>query len=95
MLEVSSPERIDAVHWYGVECVRVGTSLQVVVTRFNDDGSGTVTSRTAYGAKPIKIKMASASVPLSVGGKLGADGSVLIDTDQFNGVVDNVFVQVG
>ena len=36
-----------------------------------------------------------ASLPLSVGGKLNADGGIVKDnTDQFNGLIDNVLLDI-
>lgn len=45
-------------------------------------------------AAVIDVKMSSASVPLSVGGAVKADGRIYTQNDQFNGRIDNVTLQM-
>jgi hypothetical protein len=94
-VDVTSPVEVDSTHWYGARCVRHGTSLDVIVTKFNDDGTTEVTTTSVSSRHVIKVKMADASVPLSVGGKVNHDGTLQLDSDQFNGLVDNVFLSIG
>jgi hypothetical protein len=65
--------------WHAVTCRRDGTALTVAV-----DG---VQSGSA--AVPAKLSVAN-SRPLSIGGK-----GAFADNDQFNGALDNVWVQIG
>ncbi|MEU4238718.1 LamG-like jellyroll fold domain-containing protein [Actinoplanes sp. NPDC026619] len=65
--------------WHAVACRRTGTTLSVVV-------DGVERGRTAV---PAKLSVTN-SRPLSIGGK-----GAYADNDQFNGALDNVWVEVG
>jgi hypothetical protein len=65
--------------WHAVACRRTGTTLSVTV-------DGIERGRTAV---PAKLSVTN-SRPLSIGGK-----GAYSDNDQFNGVLDNVWVQIG
>lgn len=93
-LLVTSSVVVDSTHWYTATCVRTGSTLQVVVSKINSDGTTTTTTTTKRSQGVINISMPAKSTALSIGGKLDADGSVSTDSDQFNGLVDNVLVQV-
>ena len=87
---VEVAEAIEPSVWYRVACERDGDTLRLTVER---PDTGVV--REATGSGPIgAVGMADASSPLSVGGKVGADGQVVEHPDQFNGAVDNVFVRI-
>jgi hypothetical protein len=65
--------------WHAIECSRTGTTLTVLV-----DG-------TPRGSTTVPAKLAvSNERPLSIGGK-----GAFADNDQFNGALDNVWVQIG
>jgi hypothetical protein len=66
-------------HWHAVACQRTGSTLAVLV-------DGVVRGSTAL---PAKLTVANAR-PLSIGGK-----GAFADNDQFNGALDNVWVQIG
>jgi hypothetical protein len=87
---VRSPVSISRGAWYRAFCRRAGTQVVLKVARIISGGLGTFTSTTANGGTG-DVDMGG-SVPLSAGGKLSADGLlVLAATDQFNGIVDRVF----
>jgi hypothetical protein len=65
--------------WHAVECRRTGISLTVFVDGI-PRGSATV---------PVKLSVTNRR-PLSIGAKGAFD-----DNDQFNGALDNVWVQIG
>lgn len=90
-VQVTSTVEVDSTHWYRAECVRVGTRLDVVVKRLG--GGSTVTTSTT-GPAVLKVKMAAGSIPVSIGGKLNANGTVNPDSDQFNGRIDNAYVRI-
>jgi concanavalin A-like lectin/glucanase superfamily protein len=65
--------------WHAVQCRRAGTTLAVLV-------DGVVRGSTTV---PAKLTIANGR-PLSIGGK-----GAYTDNDQFNGALDNVWVQIG
>jgi len=65
--------------WHAVQCRRAGTTLAVYV-------DGVLRGSTAV---PAKLSVSN-SRPLSIGGK-----GAFVDNDQFNGALDNVWVQIG
>lgn len=65
--------------WHAVQCRRAGSSLSVLV-------DGVVRGRTAV---PARLSVAN-DRPMSIGGK-----GAFADNDQFNGALDNVWVQIG
>ncbi|XVU25983.1 LamG-like jellyroll fold domain-containing protein [Actinoplanes sp. CA-054009] len=65
--------------WHSIECRRVGTTLFVLV-------NGYLRGRTAI---PAKLSVTN-NRPMSIGGK-----GAYADNDQFNGALDNVWVQIG
>jgi hypothetical protein len=65
--------------WHAVQCRRTSTILSVLV-------DGVVRGRTAV---PARLSVAN-DRPMSIGGKGAFD-----DNDQFNGALDNVWVQIG
>ncbi|SNY74398.1 LamG-like jellyroll fold domain-containing protein [Paractinoplanes atraurantiacus] len=65
--------------WHSVECRRVATNLFVLV-------NGYLRGRTTI---PAKLSITN-DRPMSIGGK-----GAYADNDQFNGALDNVWVQIG
>lgn len=66
-------------HWHAVQCRRAGKVLEVLV-------DGVVTGSITV---PAKLSVSNQR-PLSIGGK-----GAYADNDQFNGALDNVWVQIG
>lgn len=91
-LFVQSPVRVNATDWYRITCTRESTSLTLRVIWFRDGREPATTTTTGTGLTG-QVQMAR-TVPLAVGGKLDAAGHLVSSTDQFNGVIDRVFLNV-
>lgn len=89
---VVATTRVDASRWYRVRCRREGGTVTLTLTRWSSDGSPVAQSWSATGPTG-DLTPASASVPLSVGGKLSG-GAVDGHADQFNGSVDEVVLSI-
>jgi hypothetical protein len=86
---VRSSVRVQPGQWYRALCRRAGHGLVLRVAAVSASGAGPFTRDRADGDIGV-VDMADA-VPMSVGGKLSADGSMdLAATDQLNGAVDRV-----
>ncbi len=73
--------------WYRVRCSRNGQAVTIRVWKLTSSGPVSVSSATRRG--PIGSVAFPRLFPLSVGGKLDADGAVASgSSDQLNGVVD-------
>lgn len=86
--------RVDPNLWYRVRCKRVADTVSLMIQEYRGDGS----VRTVYVSKSGTIGSLvwpKAHTPLSVGGKLKADGSILSSaTDQFNGLVSQPILRI-
>lgn len=90
---VEAPGAVDPGQWYRARCVRRGDAVSLAFARMTDDGPGEWTVVTKRG--PIGSVIMPAETPLSIGGKLGATGSLASSsTDQFNGAIDGVFFRL-
>ncbi len=83
--------------WYRATCQRSGTALTVTLQHFTDqgavDGTWSAVRRNASGFGAVS--WTDPSVPLTVGGKLNAKSTAVnVASDQFNGTVDNVVVDI-
>jgi len=87
---VRSPVRVRPGRWYTVRCSREDDR---VTLQLSERGSGTTQDVSATGRTGSLD--ASGDLPLSVGGKLTAQGTaVRSNSDQFNGEVDDVVLLV-
>lgn len=90
-VQVRSSVTVTPDTWYRAVCERNGSKVTLSVTRLGNGASWTSSATGATGS----LRPSSASVPLSVGGKLDASGRLMTGSaDQFNGKVDNAFVNV-
>jgi hypothetical protein len=90
-VSVTSSRAVTPGTWYRVVCIRDGSTVTLVVSRLSDD------KRWVYSASGVTGSMhpASRTLPLSVGGKVTSRGTLRADdADQFNGVIDNVFLDI-
>lgn len=79
--------------WYSAVCSRVGSTVTLRITE-HLSGGDRVTSSRASGSIG-SVRWPKTRTPLSVGGKLAADGSVIRSaTDQFNGVISGPFLDI-
>jgi hypothetical protein len=80
--------------WYRMRCYRESDGLTVTVRELGDDGWGRALSARVNG--PVGTVSFPASVPVSIGGKVDAEGELIKSaTDQFNGWIANPAVQIG
>jgi hypothetical protein len=88
---VRSPRTVVPGDWYRATCLRDGSTLTLTVRRLAD---GKVW-RYSRSGQTGSLQAPSRSLPLSVGGKLTARGTIAVkSSDQFNGRVDNAFLNV-
>jgi Laminin G domain len=87
---VRSSTKVATGTWYRAVCERNGSKVTLTVKRLGTGKKWVDSASRSTG----KLRPASRSVPLSVGGKLDASGRLVRSADQFNGRVDNAFVNV-
>jgi hypothetical protein len=89
-VEPKSRMKVEPGHWYSVTCARVGRTVTLVVRSLAGHQADRVALRGDTGSVT-----ASGSTPLAVGGKVTDEGRVIrLNSDQFNGLVDDVFLEV-
>lgn len=87
---VKSRTTVDRDTWYAATCSRVDGVMTLTVQPVGGQAESQSVRSTAG-----SVGMGSPSVPLSVGAKVGASGTVVAgNADQFNGLVDDVFVDI-
>jgi len=92
-LIVVSSEEIEADHWYRLSCSRDGDTVTLSVTDMEADDPSPVTDEQT--GPTGSLTPAEPTIALSIGGKLNADGGIVTDsTDQFNGRIDNVYLDI-
>jgi hypothetical protein len=74
--------------WYSVTCQRTGSEVSISVTQYGERG------QTWTAAGPTG-HLTLGDLPLAVGGKVSPEGVPVASGDQFNGSVDDVFLQIG
>lgn len=82
--------------WYRVRCRRTADALVLVVITIADDGAFTTFSRVRVtGTADFDLAWPpDSTVPMTIGGKLRPNGRFHSQSDQFNGVVDNVSLRI-
>jgi hypothetical protein len=96
-LRVVLPVVLDSTSWYRASCARAGGKLTVSLARYGDTGAVTATwSKSATRSAGFgNLTWQRASIPMSVGGKLTTSGAIVSGaSDQLNGTVDNVFLDI-
>ena len=87
---VVSATKVTPLSWYGASCVRSGDTVTLSVEDKATARTDLTSATTAVG----KVAMGSRSVPMSIGGKLNADGAITTGaSDQMNGLVRHVTFQ--
>jgi hypothetical protein len=77
--------------WYRAACARSGTDVSLRVIRLSDQATWDDSASGRIGT----LEAPDRSTALSVGGKVDADGNLVSrSSDQFNGRLDNAFVNV-
>lgn len=91
VLEARIHEEVRPQEWYRVRCARRGEAIRLSLTPITLAGPTAVA--TASG--PLGRLSFRAGLPLSIGGKLAANGAVIRSTtDQFNGLVSEPYLVV-
>lgn len=80
--------------WYRARCGRDGTTVSLAVSVLRSDGSPAAPVLSERSGATGDLAFAT-RVPMSVGGKLTDGGAVAYASDQFNGLVDNLFFDFG
>lgn len=87
-------EAVSPDDWYSLLCARSESTITLTVDHHYDDGTTVRRVKSATGLIG-DVTMANSTMPLSVGGKLKANGVISVaSTDQFNGLIDDVFLRV-
>jgi hypothetical protein len=93
-VQVRSGSTISPDRWYRLQCVRNGDDVTLTVTSWGSDGKAIVKSTTKSGSTG-DMSPQNVEVPLSVGGKLNKIGRINDETDQFNGLIENAYLDAG
>lgn len=92
-LTIKSRVEIKDGHWYRLSCSRSGEDVTFAVTDMEADDPAPIKETTS--GPTGSLDPADASLPLSVGGKLNAQGGIVEgSTDQFNGTLDNIILDI-
>jgi hypothetical protein len=89
VVSVRSSRPVRAGTWYRAWCTRDGSTVTLRVLRLGDRALWTYRAHGATGRV-----VGPAGTALSVGGKLDAPDRISASSDQFNGVVDNAFLNI-
>jgi hypothetical protein len=85
---------ITAGTWYRIRCERQRQELRLLVSEYGPSGPTTQVRLRTGETGPVTFD--GAQVPVSVGGKVAHDGSVIRSaTDQFNGMIGNAYYAMG
>jgi hypothetical protein len=88
---VQSSHVVDSAAWYRVACARSGNDVSLRVIRLGDQATWDDTASGRIGT----LDAPSRSTALSIGGKVNDGGAIVSsDSDQFNGRLDNVVVNI-
>jgi hypothetical protein len=80
--------------WYRMRCSRDSEGLTVTARELGSDGWGPEIEARVTG--PVGSVDYPASTPVSIGGKVTPDGTLVQSaTDQFNGLIANPVIQIG
>lgn len=80
--------------WYRLRCTRSGSTVSLQVLELSSSGRTVSTITASRTGTTGTLRSRSWSVPLSVGGKLTAKGAIARQSDQFNGLIDNIELSI-
>ncbi len=86
-----SRQTIEPGTWYAVDCSRDRAAVTIILRNLE---TGEEWSRVAEGATG-NVEMDEPAARLSIGGKTWPNGTIGQSPDQFNGVIDNVYLRIG
>lgn len=94
VVSVKSSVRAEPGLWYRAECSRMGERVVLSVREYLSSGESRLYRDSARG-KTGSLTWSNTAVPLAVGGKLNANGSIVSrNTDQFNGSVNRATLAI-
>ena len=95
VVEVSgAPIRPDT--WYQITCTRRGPQVSLLMRPLGGEPGAQAEPVVFWAVGRIgSVHFAEPGVPLSIGGKVGSDGSPEVASDQLNGLIGRVFVRFG
>lgn len=86
---VEADTRVIPGEWYTVSCTRTASEVALTLAHYGRSGEEQTWRKVGVtGAIDL------GALPLSVGGKVRPDGSPRTSADQFNGVIDDVFLRI-
>lgn len=92
--ELKAQDEITPGTWYRARCSRTGGTVSFVVTELESPEDGIERIALTTQVRTVNLTWKDGT-PLSVGGKLRADGQVIRSaTDQFNGEVSEPFLEI-
>ncbi|MFK5581964.1 hypothetical protein [Serinicoccus sp. LYQ131] len=92
--EVRMTGEVQPERWHRATCSRTGDEVRLTVEVL-DDGVGTALETVTVEVVTGDLRWDRAQTPVSVGGKLAANGEIIRSaTDQFNGAVANPVLQI-
>ncbi len=92
---VVGTDRVEPGQWYRLRCLREGAKVVLTVAKIDTNGVAASPSVWSDFRPTGSVAVMRTSTPISVGGKIATDGSVVAEnTDQFNGSMDNLFFEV-
>lgn len=95
---VTSSVIVETGRWYRVRCTRQDTTLKIVVTPYNADGTpqtAVTTTKSNIPVLDLTWPVTAPVVPMSIGGKLHPNSTIASESDQFNGLIDNAILRIG
>ena len=93
-VDVKLDTDVEPDQWYRARCARDGDTLTLTLQRLTPNGVRA--EETGQETGEIGRLVYPAALPMSVGGKLRSSGAIVTSaTDQFNGAVDNVVLDIG
>lgn len=96
-VQIQSGVAIRQHRWYGIFCSRVpgstGATVSISVTPISDRG---VRGRTVTNTKTGVVGAVTFPIrtPLSIGAKMSTSSTIVTESDQFNGRIDNAYLNI-
>lgn len=93
-VEVKAQKKVSSGRWYSVRCTRDLNTVTLDLIEYAPYGRVVESSVQAEG-RIGSVTWPQTQMPLSIGGKLAANGSMIKSaTDEFNGVISNPFLTI-
>jgi hypothetical protein len=86
---VKASKPVDPGVWYSVSCERTRTKVSLTLAPYDAPGEA-----QTWSASGVTGNVELDVLPLSIGGKVSPEGVPVASVDQFNGVVDEVYLRI-